>query len=213
MRSPFEKHKVTFLGDTCVGKTSIITRFMYDSFEGNYQATIGIDFLCKNVTVGENTVRLQIWDTAGQERFKSLIPSYIRDSRVVVIVYDVSNFESFDNVKGWVDSVQAEQANASIILVGNKTDLSENAVPYSVGKSYADQISAPFFETSAKSGSGVAALFAEAAKMRFSDKSNEPFTSVEQPSDTESSNIRKLDPFTIAPTQESAPKSTCGGCY
>jgi Ras-related protein Rab-6A len=74
-----------------VGKTSLITRFMYDSFDNTYQATIGIDFLSKTMYLEDGTVRLQLWDTAGQERFRSLIPSYIRDSSVAVVVYDVSS--------------------------------------------------------------------------------------------------------------------------
>eukprot|EP00004_Rigifila_ramosa_P013800 TRINITY_DN3085_c0_g1_i3.p1 TRINITY_DN3085_c0_g1~~TRINITY_DN3085_c0_g1_i3.p1 ORF type:complete len:123 (-),score=18.65 TRINITY_DN3085_c0_g1_i3:375-743(-) len=85
------KYKLVFLGDQSVGKTSIITRFMYDSFENTYQATIGIDFLSKTLYLDDRTVRLQLWDTAGQERFRSLIPSYIRDSSVAIIVYDITS--------------------------------------------------------------------------------------------------------------------------
>ena len=113
--SPLAKYKLVFLGDQGVGKTSIITRFMYDSFDKNYQvivyrlccagraglgclhcallaqATIGIDFLSKTMYLEDRTVRLQLWDTAGQERFRSLIPSYIRDSSVAVVVYDITS--------------------------------------------------------------------------------------------------------------------------
>eukprot|EP00605_Chrysophyceae_sp_TOSAG23-4_P002659 GSChrysophyteH1.ASY1.ANO1.2935.1 assembled CDS len=102
------KYKIVFLGDQGVGKTSIITRFMYDSFDKLYQATIGIDFLSKTMYLEDRTVRLQLWDTAGQERFRSLIPSYIRDSSVAVI--DVRNERGNDVI---------------IVLVGNKTDLNE----------------------------------------------------------------------------------------
>lgn len=76
---------------TAVGKTSLITRFMYDTFDNTYQATIGIDFLSKTMYLEDRTVRLQLWDTAGQERFRSLIPSYIRDSTVAVVVYDITS--------------------------------------------------------------------------------------------------------------------------
>ena len=85
------KYKLVFLGDQSVGKTSIVTRFMYDTFDSSYQATIGIDFLSKTMYLEDRTVRLQLWDTAGQERFRSLIPSYIRDSSVAVIVYDITS--------------------------------------------------------------------------------------------------------------------------
>merc|ERR1719164_324938 len=106
-----DKYKLVFLGEQAVGKTSVITRFMYDTFESNYQATIGIDFLSKTLYLEDRTVRLQLWDTAGQERFRSLIPSYIRDSSVAVVVYDVSNRASFLNTSKWVDDVRSERGN------------------------------------------------------------------------------------------------------
>ena len=97
---------------------------MYDKFDSSYQATIGIDFLSKTLYLEDRTVRLQLWDTAGQERFRSLIPSYIRDSSVAVVVYDVSNRQSFLNVVKWVDEVRAERGSDVVIaLVGNKSDL------------------------------------------------------------------------------------------
>ncbi|KAM9227731.1 ras-related protein Rab-41 isoform 3-T3 [Leptosomus discolor] len=89
--NPLRKFKLVFLGEQSVGKTSLITRFMYDSFDNTYQATIGIDFLSKTMYLEDRTIRLQLWDTAGQERFCSLIPSYIRDSAVAVIVFDITS--------------------------------------------------------------------------------------------------------------------------
>jgi small GTP-binding protein len=95
--NPLRKFKLVFLGEqsgsasNTVGKTSLITRFMYDTFDNTYQATIGIDFLSKTMYLEDRTVRLQLWDTAGQERFRSLIPSYIRDSSVAVVVYDITS--------------------------------------------------------------------------------------------------------------------------
>ncbi|KAG9082708.1 hypothetical protein FS749_006634 [Ceratobasidium sp. UAMH 11750] len=89
--SPLKRTKIVLLGDQSVGKTSLITRFMYDTFDNTYQATIGIDFLSKTMYLDDRTVRLQLWDTAGQERFRSLIPSYIRDSSVAIVVYDITS--------------------------------------------------------------------------------------------------------------------------
>lgn len=89
--NPLKKFKLVFLGEQCVGKTSIITRFMYDNFDTKYQATIGIDFLAKTMYLDDRTVRLQLWDTAGQERFRSLIPAYIRDCTIAIVVYDISS--------------------------------------------------------------------------------------------------------------------------
>ncbi|OEH77860.1 putative RAB6 protein [Cyclospora cayetanensis] len=114
------KYKLVFLGEQAVGKTSIITRFI----PCGPRATIGIDFLSKTLYLEERTVRLQLWDTAGQERFRSLIPSYIRDSSAAVIVYDISNRASFINTTKWIDDVRAERGKDVVMaLVGNKTDL------------------------------------------------------------------------------------------
>uniref|UniRef100_A0A8C9AWC4 RAB6B, member RAS onco family n=1 Tax=Prolemur simus TaxID=1328070 RepID=A0A8C9AWC4_PROSS len=124
--NPLRKFKLVFLGEQSVGKTSLITRFMYDSFDNTYQATIGIDFLSKTMYLEDRTVRLQLWDTAGQERFRSLIPSYIRDSTVAVVVYDITNLNSFQQTSKWIDDVRTERGSDVIImLVGNKTDLAD----------------------------------------------------------------------------------------
>merc|ERR1719318_1246005 len=114
---PRMKYKLVFVGDSSVGKTSIISRFMYDHFDSNYDATIGIDFLAKTHTVQNKTVRLQLWDTAGQERFRSLIPSYIRDSTVAVVVYDITNANSFHQTSKWIDDVRTERGSDVIIML------------------------------------------------------------------------------------------------
>ena len=151
---------------TTVGKTSLITRFMYDSFDNMYQATIGIDFLSKTMYLEDRTVRLQLWDTAGQERFRSLIPSYIRDSSVAVIVYDVSNLKSFHNTRKWIDDVRGERGqDVIIVLVGNKTDLGDKReVSSQMGEEEAKKSGAIFMETSAKVGANVKVLFRRIAQ-------------------------------------------------
>ena len=159
--APLEKYKLVFLGDQGVGKTSIITRFMYDSFDTAYQATIGIDFLSKTMYLEDRTVRLQLWDTAGQERFRSLIPSYIRDSSVAVIVYDITNRKSFANTSKWIEDVRAERGDDVVImLVGNKTDMAERrqvSVEEAEKKSEEEKVGC--IETSAKGGYNIKALF------------------------------------------------------
>ena len=149
-----------------MGKTSLITRFMYDSFDNMYQATIGIDFLSKTMYLEDRTVRLQLWDTAGQERFRSLIPSYIRDSSVAVVVYDISNLKSFHNTRKWVDDVRGERGqDVIIVLVGNKTDLGDKReVSSQMGEEEARKSGAIFMETSAKVGANVKALFRRIAQ-------------------------------------------------
>ncbi|XP_074295429.1 ras-related protein RABH1e-like [Silene latifolia] len=163
--TPLSKYKLVFLGDQSVGKTSIITRFMYDKFDTTYQATIGIDFLSKTMYLEDRTVRLQLWDTAGQERFRSLIPSYIRDSSVAVVVYDVANRQSFLNTTKWFEEVRTERgSDVIIVLVGNKTDLVEKRqVSIDEGDSKARESGAMFLETSAKAGFNIKPLFRKIA--------------------------------------------------
>ncbi|KAJ2360869.1 GTPase Ryh1 [Coemansia sp. RSA 2607] len=164
--NPLGKYKLVFLGEQSVGKTSIITRFMYDTFDTTYQATIGIDFLSKTMYLEDRTVRLQLWDTAGQERFRSLIPSYIRDSSVALVIYDITNRESFSQTSKWIDDVRAERGNdVIIVLVGNKTDLSDSRqVSTEEGEKKARDLNVMFMETSAKAGHNVKALFKKIAQ-------------------------------------------------
>ncbi|KAI8904429.1 ras family-domain-containing protein [Gorgonomyces haynaldii] len=163
--NPLRKFKLVFLGEQSVGKTSIITRFMYDSFDNTYQATIGIDFLSKTMYLEDRTVRLQLWDTAGQERFRSLIPSYIRDSSVAIVVYDITNQNSFINTSKWIEDVRAERGDdVIIVLVGNKTDLTEKRqVSTEEGEKKAKEFNVMFIETSAKAGYNIKALFKKIA--------------------------------------------------
>jgi len=183
--NPLRKFKLVFLGEQSVGKTSLITRFMYDAFDNNYQATIGIDFLSKTMYLEDRTVRLQLWDTAGQERFRSLIPSYIRDSTVAVVVYDITNSNSFNQTSKWIDDVRTERGNDVIImLVGNKTDLQDKRqVTMEDGEKKAKELDVMFIETSAKSGYNVKQLFRRVASalpgMEQTEKAREDIVDVD----------------------------------
>ncbi|KAK1878393.1 Ras-related protein Rab-6B [Dissostichus eleginoides] len=147
--NPLRKFKLVFLGEQSVGKTSLITRFMYDSFDNTYQATIGIDFLSKTMYLEDRT-----------ERFRSLIPSYIRDSTVAVVVYDITNVNSFQQTCKWIDDVRTERGSDVIImLVGNKTDLEEKRqIMIEEGEQRAKELNVMFIETSAKTGCNVKQL-------------------------------------------------------
>lgn len=161
------KYKIVFLGEQSVGKTSLITRFMYGTFDDHYQATIGIDFLSKTVYLEDRTIRLQLWDTAGQERFRSLIPSYIRDSHVAIVVYDITSKKSFEYIDKWCEDVKSEREDDVILcIVGNKSDLSdERQVPIEEGERKSKILGASIFiETSSKDGYNVKTLFKQIAK-------------------------------------------------
>ncbi|KAJ6222503.1 hypothetical protein RDWZM_001048 [Blomia tropicalis] len=183
--NPLRKFKLVFLGEQSVGKTSLITRFMYDTFDNTYQATIGIDFLSKTMYLEDRTVRLQLWDTAGQERFRSLIPSYIRDSTVAVVVYDITNANSFHQTSKWIDDVRTERGNDVIImLVGNKTDLQDKRqILTEDGEKKAKELNVMFIETSAKSGYNVKQLFRRVAAalpgMETNEKAKEDIVEVD----------------------------------
>ena len=153
-----EKIKVIFLGSAGVGKTSIIQLFMYSQFQSDYQTTVGIDFFTKEIQYQGKIVNLQIWDTAGQEQFKSLIPGYIRDAKVVILVYDVSDPKTLTAAKEWFEQVVEIQGSAPItFLVGNKTDLPRNVNDKDVKEVAQDKMT--LFETSAKTGENVTKLF------------------------------------------------------
>jgi len=153
--------KIIFLGDQYVGKSSILNRFYQDKFEENYQATIGLDFHSKNVIINGNNVRLLLYDTAGQEKFKSLIPMYIRDANIILVVYDITNKDSFTHTEHWVNETKdLKRDDAIFVLVGNKLDLDENrVVTKKEAEDFATEQGFLFHEVSAKTGDQVQELF------------------------------------------------------
>ena len=153
--------KLIFLGDQFVGKSSILNRFYQDKFEPDYQATIGLDFHSKNVNINGNTVRLLLYDTAGQEKFKSLIPMYIRDANIIIVVYDISNKDSFTHTEHWVNETKdLKREDAIFVLVGNKIDLEDKrVVQKKEAEDFATEKGFLFYEVSAKTGEQVQELF------------------------------------------------------
>ena len=154
-------YKLIFLGDQYVGKSSILNRFYQDKFETDYQATIGLDFHSKNVNINGNVVRLLLYDTAGQEKFKSLIPMYIRDANIIIVVYDITNKDSFIHTEHWVNETKDLKNNDAIfVLVGNKIDLNDSRnVAIKEAEDFAKEKGFIFHEVSAKSGEQIQELF------------------------------------------------------
>jgi len=189
------------LGDQSVGKTSLITRFMYDTFDNTYQATIGIDFLSKAMYLEDRTVRLQLWDTAGQERYRSLIPSYIRDCSVAIVVFDITNRASFMSTSKWIDDVRSERGNdVIVVLVGNKADLSDKRqVTLEEANAKATQLNILFMETSAKAGHNVKSLFKKIAMS---------LVGMEKENEVSEQQNAKID-VTTPPTNELPDASQC----
>ena len=152
------------LGDTEVGKTCLINRYTNGVFREEYISTVGIDFYTKQEEINNKTVQVKIWDTVGQERFRALTTSFLRNAEGVVIVFDVTSQESFDNVKGWINSVKSNIGEnvIPIIIVGNKIDMENmREISKEDGNKIVSENGFKYFETSAKTGKGVDEAFKE----------------------------------------------------
>ncbi|XP_076755533.1 ras-related protein Rab-37 isoform X3 [Xylocopa sonorina] len=169
--------KVMLLGDSGVGKTCLLTRFRDGRFlPGNYITTVGIDFRNKVVVVDDTPIKLQIWDTAGQERFRSVTHAYYRDAHGLLLLYDVTNKTSYDNIRAWLSEIR-EHANEDVVimLLGNKSDCgTERIVKREDGERLAQEYKVPFMETSAKTGLNVELAFLAVARDLKAKKSNNP---------------------------------------
>ena len=172
MAAPANVQKVIVVGDSTVGKTALLIKYI----DGVYQSTsttVGVDFKNKNLVIDGKHVKMQLWDTAGQERFKTIAVSYYRRAHGVVIVYDVSNMQSFEHVPLWLDSVkQNTDRPVPLILIGNKCDLAPK-VQENEGKQMAEENNVPFFLTSAKTGDGIDEAFEHLARMILEDREKE----------------------------------------
>ncbi|KAJ6238823.1 ras and ef-hand domain-containing protein [Anaeramoeba flamelloides] len=158
------KFKVVLLGQSAVGKTSICIRFCQNEFSLNQEPTIGAAFQNCVIDLGDNQVTLQIWDTAGQERYNSLTSMYYRGAKGAIIVYDVTNYDTYEGAKDWIKEIR-EQGSSSlkIMLVGNKTDLKNHSVDRTKVLEYCKKHNLLFSEVSAKYGIGIEDLFYDLA--------------------------------------------------
>jgi len=153
--------KLLLIGDSGVGKSCLLLRFADDTYTESYISTIGVDFKIRTIQLEGKTIKLQIWDTAGQERFRTITSSYYRGAHGIIMVYDVTDVETFQNVKTWLNEIQKYASdNVNKLLVGNKCDLvNKKVVEYVTAKEFADQLGIPFLETSAKNSTNVEESF------------------------------------------------------
>ena len=155
------KFKVIFLGNSGVGKSSIISRFCNDKFDPSFQSTVGLDFHKKEIPYEKTTLKLLFYDTAGQEKFRSLIPMYVRDANIMVIVYDITNSESFSQLTFWLGMLEdLKREEAILVILGNKSDMDDRRVIQTdYAKEFAKKYNAIFTEVSAKTGANIQDLF------------------------------------------------------
>lgn len=153
--------KLLLIGDSGVGKSCLLLRFADDTYTESYISTIGVDFKIRTIDLDAKTIKLQIWDTAGQERFRTITSSYYRGAHGIIVVYDTTDLESFNNVKQWLHEIDRYASeNVNKLLVGNKSDLtSKRAVSFDQAKEFADSLGIAFIETSAKSSTNVEKAF------------------------------------------------------
>jgi small GTP-binding protein len=159
--------KLMIIGDSGVGKTSILSRYVDSTFNTTFISTIGIDFKIKTIVLDNKTIKLQVWDTAGQERFKSITSAYYRGAMGVLLVYDITNKKSYDNIRVWIQHIRdySYDNNVKIIIIGNKCDL-ENAriISKKEGSELATEHGALFIEVSAMDGVRISDAFITIAK-------------------------------------------------
>lgn len=155
--------KILIIGESGVGKSSLLLRFTDDLFDPQLSATIGVDFKVKTITVEGNKTKLAIWDTAGQERFRTLTPSYYRGAQGAILVYDVSSRETFTKLDNWLSELETFANKPEIVkmLIGNKIDKSNREVTKEEGLKFARKHSMLFIEASAKTKEGVEIAFEE----------------------------------------------------
>jgi len=153
--------KLLLIGDSGVGKSCLLLRFADDTYTESYISTIGVDFKIRTIQLEGKVIKLQIWDTAGQERFRTITSSYYRGAHGIIVVYDVTDQVSFNNVKQWMQEIQRYACDSVCrLLVGNKSDLIEKKmVDTNTAKDYAESMGVPFLETSAKNATNVEQAF------------------------------------------------------
>lgn len=158
--------KVLLIGNSGVGKSCLLLRFCQDEFTPSFISTIGIDFKLRTVDLDGKTAKFQVWDTAGQERFKTITTAYYRSAMGFLLVYDVTDEQSFTDIRTWHANIQEHaRDNVEVILVGNKCDMEDKrVVSYDQGKALADELGVPFIETSAKTAASVDDAFLTLAR-------------------------------------------------
>ena len=158
--------KILTIGESGVGKTCILRRFVENKFLKNHLATIGIDFKTKNIEIDGTPIKLKIWDTAGQERFRNITNQYYKGADGIILVFDVTDQKSFKKIKEWMSQIKANtQADQiGLVLLGNKCDIEPRTISKNDGEELGKELGIEYYETSAMKGDGIAQAFEFLAK-------------------------------------------------
>jgi Ras-related protein Rab-11A len=153
--------KVVLVGDSFVGKTNIMSKYLKNEFHEDSKATVGVEFGSRQFNIEGHVVKAQIWDTAGQERYKAITSAYYKGAKGAFIVYDITRKESFDNVTKWAEQLKSSaDKNLTIIIIGNKVDLEDQRqIKAEEGQNKANELESAFIETSASSGTNLDKAF------------------------------------------------------
>ena len=162
--------KILLLGDSSVGKSSLMLRFTDNTFEENFGSTIGAEFKNKDIQINDEKIKLNILDTAGQEGYRSVTKNIIRKVDGIIFVFDLSNNDSFENIKDWLMTADDANNNYQKILVGNKLDIPERKIDKERAEKFSKKYNMNYFETSAKEGTNVELIFKEIAELILSNK-------------------------------------------
>ena len=159
--------KILTIGESGVGKTCIAQRFVKDKFNKNHLATIGVDYFDKKLHINNKDVRLKIWDTAGQERFKTLTAQYYKGADGILLVYDVTDDESYEKIRDWMAQIRlnTQKDDIGLVLLGNKCDIQQRKVTKGMGDKLGEELKIKYFETSALSGQGINESFEELTRI------------------------------------------------
>lgn len=168
--------RIAIIGDSTVGKSSLMENYFDGTITPGILSTIGIDMRTKTITVNDKTVKIQVWDTAGQERFRVITTSYYRSASALLLVYAIDDIISFQHITSWINSVREHcNSNIPIVLIGNKLDLnSKRIVTTEMGKALADELKIPFFEVSAKNSINVIEAFNHLIDIKFQQFNSTP---------------------------------------
>eukprot|EP00042_Codosiga_hollandica_P032604 m.209947 g.209947 ORF g.209947 m.209947 type:complete len:204 (-) comp53954_c0_seq5:369-980(-) len=191
--------KLLLIGDSAVGKTCILFRFSDDSFNTTFIATIGIDFKIRTIEIDGKKIKLQIWDTAGQERFRTITTAYYRGAMGIMLVYDITNEKSFENIKTWMRNIEQHATDDVVkMILANKCDMEEKrVVTQEQGRKLASEFGVRFYETSAKENINIEEAFMQMARAIKQKDVPEP--------------VKPTDPI-IVPDQHDKPAANDQGC-